>query len=52
MLEFVRMPYEFRNVDQTYHTFMDNVIKDMEFVFVYMNDTLVIREIFGLRNKR
>ena len=41
LFEFQRMPYGLRNAAQTFQRFMDEVCRDLEFVFVYIDDILV-----------
>ncbi|CAB4031903.1 Hypothetical predicted protein, partial [Paramuricea clavata] len=41
LLEFKRMPYGLRNAAQTFQRFMDEVCRDLEFVFVFIDDILV-----------
>jgi RNase H-like domain found in reverse transcriptase/Reverse transcriptase (RNA-dependent DNA polymerase) len=39
--EFLRMPFGLRNAGQTFQRFMDTVLADMPFCFVYLDDVLV-----------
>ena len=39
--EFVRMPFGLKNAGQTFQRMMDEILGDLDFVFVYMDDVLV-----------
>ncbi len=41
LFEFCRMPYGLRNAAQTFQRFMDEVCRELPFVYVYMDDLLV-----------
>jgi cleavage and polyadenylation specificity factor subunit 1 len=41
LFEFKRMPYGLRNAAQTFQRFMDEVCRDLDFVFVFIDDILV-----------
>ena len=43
LFEYLRMPLNFglKNAAQTFQRFMDNVFRDMQFVYVYLDDILV-----------
>jgi len=41
LYEFVRMPFGLRNAAQTFQRFMDNVCRELGFIFVYLDDILV-----------
>jgi hypothetical protein len=41
LFEFKRMPYGLRNGAQTFQRFMDEVCRDLDFVFVFIDDFLV-----------
>jgi cleavage and polyadenylation specificity factor subunit 1 len=41
LFEFVRMPLGLRNSSQTFQRFMDNMLRDLPFVFVYLDDLLI-----------
>lgn len=41
LFEFTRMPFGLRNAAQTFQRFMNEVTKDMDFIFVYIDDILV-----------
>ena len=41
LFEFKRMPYGLRNAAQTFQRFMDEVCRDLDFVFVFIDDFLV-----------
>ncbi|CAB4035712.1 Hypothetical predicted protein, partial [Paramuricea clavata] len=41
LFEFKRMPYGLRNAAQTFQRFMDEVWRDLDFVFVFIDDILV-----------
>ena len=40
LFEFKRMPYGLRNAAQTFQRFMDEVCRDLDFVFVFIDDFL------------
>jgi RNase H-like domain found in reverse transcriptase/Reverse transcriptase (RNA-dependent DNA polymerase)/Integrase core domain/Integrase zinc binding domain len=39
--EFLRMPFGLRNAGQTFQRFMDSILADLPFCFVYLDDVLV-----------
>ena len=39
--EFVRMPFGLKNAGQTFQRMMDEILNDLDFIFVYMDDMLV-----------
>lgn len=41
MFEFLRMPFGLRNAAQTFQRFINEVLGDLDFVFVYIDDILV-----------
>ena len=41
LFEFLRMPFGLRNAPQTFQRFVDNITRDLDFVFVYIDDILV-----------
>ena len=41
LFEFVQMPFGLRNAAQPFQRFMDNIFRDLPFVFVYIGDILV-----------
>ena len=41
LFEFKRMPFGLRNAAQTFQRFMDQVLRGMEFCYVYIDDVLV-----------
>ena len=41
LFEFTRMPFGLRNAAQTFQRFMNEVVRDLDFVFVYIDDILV-----------
>ena len=41
LFEYLRMPFGLKNAAQTFQRFMDNVFRDMQFVYVYLDDNLV-----------
>ena len=41
LFEFLRMPFGLRNAPQTFQRFIDSVTRDLDFVFVYIDDILV-----------
>jgi len=41
LYEFCRMPFGLRNAAQTFQRFIDDVCRDLTFVFVYLDDILV-----------
>ena len=42
LFEYLRMPFGLKNAAQTFQRFMDNVFRDMQFVYVYLDDILVV----------
>ncbi|KAG1695928.1 Transposon Ty3-G Gag-Pol polyprotein [Nymphon striatum] len=41
LYEFLRMPFGLKNAAQTFQRFMDSILQDLSFVFVYLDDILV-----------
>lgn len=41
MFEFVRMPFGLRNAAQTFQRFLDQIFRDLDFVYVYIDDILI-----------
>ena len=39
--EFLRMPFGLKNAGQTFQRMMDEILSDLDFIFVYMDDVLV-----------
>ena len=39
--EYLRMPFGLKNAGQTFQRMMDEILGDLEFLFVYMDDVLV-----------
>ena len=43
LFEYLRMPFGLKNAAQTFQRFMDNVFRDMQFVYVYPGSKFVHR---------
>lgn len=41
LFEFLCMPFRLKGMAQTFQTLMDSVLRDLSFIFVYLNDVLV-----------
>lgn len=41
MFEFLFLPLGLRNAAATFQRFMDNIFRDLTFVFVYLDDLLI-----------
>ncbi|KII61927.1 Transposon Ty3-G Gag-Pol polyprotein [Thelohanellus kitauei] len=41
LFEFLRMPFGLKNAAQTFQRFMDSVVQDLPFLYVYLDDILV-----------
>lgn len=41
LFEYTRMPFGLRNAPQTQQRFMDNILRDFDFVFSYIDDILI-----------
>jgi len=41
LFEFLRMPFGLKNAAQMFQRLMDSVLRDLPFVFVYLDDILV-----------
>ena len=41
LFEFLRMPFGLKNAAQAFQRMMDGILKDINFVFVYLDDILV-----------
>lgn len=44
LFEFLVMPYGLKNASQTFQRFVDSVFRDLDFVFVYVDDILVMSD--------
>ena len=44
LFEFLRMPFGLRNAAQTFQRYMDNIFRDLDFVFVYIDDILIFSD--------
>ena len=44
LFEFLYMPYGLRNAGSTFQRFMDSIFRELDFVFVYLDDVLVFSE--------
>ncbi len=44
LFEFLKMPFGLRNAGQTFQRFIDSILRDLDFVFVYIDDVLVASE--------
>lgn len=42
LFEFLVMPYGLKNASQTFQRFVDSVFRDLEFVFIYIDDILIM----------
>ena len=45
LFEFVRMPFGLRKAAQSFQRLMDNVLQGIDFVFVYLDDSLVASKV-------
>lgn len=41
LFEFTRMPFGLRNAAQTFQRFLDNIFRDLDYVFCYIDDLLI-----------
>ena len=41
LFEFLRMPFGLKNAAQTFQRFIDSILQDLDFLFVYLDDILV-----------
>ena len=41
LFKFKRMPFGLRNATQTFHCFMDQVLRGLDFCYVYIDDVLI-----------
>lgn len=41
LFEFVRMPFGLRNAAQSFQRFMDQVLRDLDFAYAYLDDVLI-----------
>ncbi len=41
LFEFLKMPFGLRNAGQTFQRFIDSIFRDLDFVFVYIDEVLV-----------
>ncbi len=41
LFEFLRMPFGLKNAAQTFQRMMDSILRDLDFLFVYLDDILV-----------
>ena len=44
LFEFIRMPFGLKNAAQAFQRLMDGILKDLDCVFVYLDDILVASE--------
>ncbi len=44
LFEFLKMPFGLRNAGQTFQRFIDSILRDLDFVFVNIDDVLVASE--------
>lgn len=44
LFEFPRMPFGLRNAGQTFQRFMDSIFRDLEYIFVFIDDILIASE--------
>lgn len=48
LFEYLRMPFSLKNAAQTFQRAMDSIFRDMEFLFIYLDDILV----FGISHEK
>ena len=41
LFEYIKMPFGLRSSAQTFQRMMDNITRDLDFVFVYLDDILI-----------
>ena len=41
LFEFIEMPFGLKNAEQTFQRMMDDTLRDLDFVFIYMDDLLI-----------
>ena len=41
LFEFIKMPFGLRNAAQTFQRLMDNIMQDLDFIFIYLDDILI-----------
>lgn len=44
LFEFLYMPYGLKNASQTFQRFVDSVFRDLDYVFIYIDDILIMSE--------
>lgn len=44
LFEFLVMPYGLKNASQTFQRFVDSIFRDLDYVFVYIDDILIMSE--------
>lgn len=44
LFEFLVMPYGLKNSSQTFQRFVDSIFRDLDFVFIYIDDILIMSE--------
>ena len=42
LFEFIKMPFGLRNAAQTFYRLMDNIMQELDFISVYLDDILII----------
>jgi len=43
LFEYVRMPIGLRNSGQTFQRFMDSILRELHFCYVYLDDVLIVK---------
>ena len=41
LFKLIKMPFGLRNAAQTFQRLMDNIMQDLDFIFIYLDDILI-----------
>lgn len=44
LYEYIEMPFELKNATQTFHRYNDHIFRSLDFVFVYIDDNMLMSE--------
>ena len=50
LFEYIKMPFGLRSSAQTFQRIIDNITRDLDFVFVYLDDILIASMFYPRKN--